>query len=540
MLRIILLVVACTSLVFGQDINNITLQKGFYHEFVNPGYPAFTGWGDSTMEWNFEADPGERIKVSCSDIRMVSPFYFQANVCPLVYISVVDGIGERRICGASVTNFVHKSNANKLQVKIGATPHGALLFNCIAKNIGYPVAVETIKLEPNGRAVWKFTDGDMEPIPYFDQQWVFESPPGVRISFQCNIALPNKDPMCGIASLTFNDGIDEEEICDVNNYVWFSQINKASLRLQFDQTGRGMMECLVQAVTGPYPNEYENVVSQEIDSSEHGVAPGRKQTSCKCGWTNKNVGRIMNGEEAKVNEFPWLVHLFVSRVVNGEYMESTCGGSIITARHILTAAHCVVFEGNLVDAGNVNIILAQHNVNKPTGREITINAEKIVVWNTYLQRGLDFDDIAIIFTMQMMDFSTPYVGPICIEPQEYDVVNKRLTIMGWGLTEYYEPSAVVRKSKSRVMDRSICRGNPWDVCTMTAPSATCQGDSGGPLVWLDPETNRYSQISLVSRGSATPLCKGPWTYSTLVAHYYQNIQEFISVTDPSVKTCHKL
>nr|AQM58415.1 venom s1 protease 44 [Pristhesancus plagipennis] len=540
MLHILLLSFLYVTNIFSYEIHNVKLQKGFYQEFVNPGYPEFAGWINDTIEWNFEADPGEKIKLSCSDIRMMSQSFFQTNDCPLVYISVLDDYGERKICGSSVMNFVHKSNANKLKVKIGATIDGAFLFHCIAKNIADPVSVETIRLNPNGRAVWRFVNGDMEPQPHLDLQWVFESPPGIRMSFQCNVALPNKEPMCGIASLTFNNGIYEEEICDSNNYVWFSKTNSAKLRIQFDQTGLGVMECLVQAVTGPHPNEYENVVSQEVDSTEHGVTPGRKKTSCKCGWTNKNLGRVMNGQETKVNEFPWMVHLYISRFTNGNYMEVTCGGSIITPRHVLTAAHCVVFDNVVVDASGVRMILAQHNVNKPNGHEIAINAENIIVGNTYLEKGLEFDDIAMIFTKEKIDFSTPYVGPICIEPQEYDVVNRRIITMGWGLNEYYEPSTILRKAKTRVMDRAICQGNDWDVCTTTAPSSSCQGDSGGPLVWLDPDTNRYSQISLVSRGITTPLCKGRWTYSTLVAHYYESIQGFINATDPSVRTCHKL
>jgi len=59
-----------------------------------------------------------------------------------------------------------------------------------------------------------------------------------------------------------------------------------------------------------------------------------------CG-VRKNNGqkRIIGGEDAQTNEFPWMAALFnKSNVnVNGFF----CGGSLISNHHVLTAAHCV-------------------------------------------------------------------------------------------------------------------------------------------------------------------------------------------------------
>lgn len=46
------------------------------------------------------------------------------------------------------------------------------------------------------------------------------------------------------------------------------------------------------------------------------------------------VQRIFNGENAKIEDFPYQASLRLLR-------KHHCGGSIITQRHILTAAHCV-------------------------------------------------------------------------------------------------------------------------------------------------------------------------------------------------------
>ena len=48
-----------------------------------------------------------------------------------------------------------------------------------------------------------------------------------------------------------------------------------------------------------------------------------------------SVNRIINGNEAKAHEYPWQVAL-----VKAGGHSPICGGSIISDRHVITAAHC--------------------------------------------------------------------------------------------------------------------------------------------------------------------------------------------------------
>lgn len=50
--------------------------------------------------------------------------------------------------------------------------------------------------------------------------------------------------------------------------------------------------------------------------------------------------KIVGGENAVEHEAPFMVSLQVDREGNGNFRH-TCGGSIITTRWILSAAHCV-------------------------------------------------------------------------------------------------------------------------------------------------------------------------------------------------------
>ena len=48
---------------------------------------------------------------------------------------------------------------------------------------------------------------------------------------------------------------------------------------------------------------------------------------------HKYGSRIVGGRDTQEGQFPWLVRLQINRFM--------CGGSLITLKHILTAAHCL-------------------------------------------------------------------------------------------------------------------------------------------------------------------------------------------------------
>uniref|UniRef100_A0AB38ZES7 Venom S1 protease 45 n=1 Tax=Oncocephalus sp. TaxID=2944721 RepID=A0AB38ZES7_9HEMI len=398
---------------------------------------------------------------------------------------------------------------------------------------------ELVKLKAPGIA--QRIKKPMGRFPNYDHTWILESTPGTNISFQCEISLQGGKKECGQNVLIFNDGVNEHKFCNFFVFELFSQTNNAEIRLKLDDKGIGGMDCLVQSVTGPNANEYKNIVSAEDeDSSEYGVTAGTKKTSCKCGWSNKGSGgRIMHGKAARVNEFPWLVHLHILHEMGPFRYATSCGGSILTPRHVLTAAHCVVAENTRVVAkpGNLILVLAEHYTEQKNRDKKLLTGEKIFVKQLYLEKGLEYDDIAIVYTKETIEYND-LIGPICIEPKPSPVLHKNLIIMGWGMTEEGGPSNYLRKAKARVMDLSVCGMKPWDVCTATSPSSLCVGDSGGPLVWRDPETNRYTQVALVSK--VRPDCKGGASASTMVSYYYDWIQEVIKENEPSFETCHKV
>ena len=63
------------------------------------------------------------------------------------------------------------------------------------------------------------------------------------------------------------------------------------------------------------------------------------------------TSRIAGGYEVTPHSIPWQAHLIIKTrfIYNGEYMGSSksgCGGSLISPRNVLSAAHCVVMCDN--------------------------------------------------------------------------------------------------------------------------------------------------------------------------------------------------
>lgn len=58
-----------------------------------------------------------------------------------------------------------------------------------------------------------------------------------------------------------------------------------------------------------------------------------------CGFTNFTVTRVVGGEPAPKGAFPWMALIGYKDDLGETAFK--CGGSLITRRHVLTAAHCI-------------------------------------------------------------------------------------------------------------------------------------------------------------------------------------------------------
>ncbi|KAK2584417.1 hypothetical protein KPH14_006799 [Odynerus spinipes] len=189
--------------------------------------------------------------------------------------------------------------------------------------------------------------------------------------------------------------------------------------------------------------------------------------------------RIVGGVIAAVGEFPYQVSL---REGGGH----VCGGSIISDRHILTAAHCIVDwripneyytvvtgTNYIKDSGEVHQVKAirYHKSYKGTQASSWVNDVAIIL----LEKPIQFNELQK--PIQMMRTELP--------------ANAYLILSGWG--KIYKDGPLpyhLLKTDMYLQDKSSCYAQHPDtiynsqICAINRYGVgACQGDSGGPLVY---------------------------------------------------------
>ncbi|XP_076683204.1 soluble guanylate cyclase 89Db [Andrena cerasifolii] len=258
------------------------------------------------------------------------------------------------------------------------------------------------------------------------------------------------------------------------------------------------------------PIDEESYIDFNSSPSIHSKRPNVCD-NCVCGVGRKI--RIVGGNVASVYEYPWIV----SMSKQGTFY---CAGSLITRRHVLTAAHCM--EG--FDTKSIKLVLAD---NRPNGNQNSIIRRiKSVTLHENFHSYTFNNDIAIIEMDRPVDVNG-VVRTACLpEDKAIDYTGATATVVGWGRTSENAPvSEELRKvnlpilsqeecdqagyQKNRITENMFCAGY------LEGELDACFGDSGGPL-HVKGTYGHLEVIGIISwgRGCARPNFPGIYTKLT--------------------------
>lgn len=134
-------------------------------------------------------------------------------------------------------------------------------------------------------------------------------------------------------------------------------------------------------------------------------------------------GRIFGGHRAQKGQFPYQASLRAN-IGNNKWFHY-CGGSIITNRFVVTAAHCLSHETSLNES---KVVLGAHNI---SGDGIGYDFKKIFIHPNWDPTHI-LHDVGLVLIDRVIEYTT-MIQPIEIS-REFVNTSYRAVTSGWGRT----------------------------------------------------------------------------------------------------------
>ncbi|KAK7091482.1 chymotrypsin-1-like [Littorina saxatilis] len=197
---------------------------------------------------------------------------------------------------------------------------------------------------------------------------------------------------------------------------------------------------------------------------------------------------IIHGDVAFYGQHPYMVSIQLLKEGNWEH---SCGGTIISPRTILTAAHCVAWNHTGVP---FRVVAGVHRLHESDDFEVYRDVGQFIVYPEFQRHSPGIPgDLAILHMTSALTFNS-HVSSLALAAPGDDFTHHKCNLVGWGRTSANgERSNVLLSMDTTVLSNSDCNQHyedgrepsevilPTHVCSLQPPAGPCDNDSGAPL-----------------------------------------------------------
>ena len=208
-------------------------------------------------------------------------------------------------------------------------------------------------------------------------------------------------------------------------------------------------------------------------------------------------------------KYPWLVSL-----ENGDF--HFCGGSLLDATTVVTAAHC----SQRSVSSRLKVLAHRHDLRASASAEkgLEFKVTKITVHPKYDDNN-QANDVAI-WKVKLVSGDANLINANLIELDDGSFAkdNSTLVVSGWGTTSAGgSASKILLETQVDVFNQESCKAQYPDldatsICAAAPGKDTCQGDSGGPMFSVGDD-GKVHLVGLTSYGQGCADPKYAGVYS---------------------------